>query len=60
MYIASYANDGIVVVSPDGKTSKTILSNHDGIRNSSGLDIYSETGMIIVITGNNPHQTVFF
>lgn len=59
VYIASYANDNIVLLPPDGKTSYTILTYHDGIRNPSRIDIYSEAGMMIVITGNNPHQTGF-
>ncbi|CAG2254039.1 unnamed protein product [Mytilus edulis] len=48
VYIASRGNNSIVVVSPDGKTSKTILSQADGIKNPWSIDINRETGMMIV------------
>ncbi|CAG2255683.1 unnamed protein product [Mytilus edulis] len=48
VYIASRGNNSIVVVSPDGKTSKTILSEADGIKNPYAIDINRETGVMIV------------
>ncbi|CAG2201343.1 unnamed protein product [Mytilus edulis] len=36
VYIASRGNNSIVVVSPDGKTCKTILSDYDGIKHPYG------------------------
>ncbi|VDI18245.1 Hypothetical predicted protein [Mytilus galloprovincialis] len=48
VYIASSGNNRIVVVSPDGKTCKTILSEADGIKNPLAIDINRETGMLIV------------
>ncbi|CAC5358182.1 unnamed protein product [Mytilus coruscus] len=48
VYIASHENNNIVVVSPDGKTCKTILSEADGIINPVHIDIHRETGMMIV------------
>ncbi|XP_052097543.1 uncharacterized protein LOC127732533 [Mytilus californianus] len=50
VYIASYKNSSIVVVSPDGKTCKTILSEADGIEYPQGIDINKETGMMTVPT----------
>ncbi|XP_076100178.1 uncharacterized protein LOC143069433 [Mytilus galloprovincialis] len=47
VYIAC-GNNSIVVVSPDGKTSKTILSEADGIKYPWAIDINRETGMMIV------------
>ncbi|XP_071160747.1 E3 ubiquitin-protein ligase TRIM71-like [Mytilus edulis] len=48
VYTCSYTNNRIVVVSPDGKTCKTILSGNDGIESSPYIDINRETGMMIV------------
>ncbi|VDI29552.1 Hypothetical predicted protein [Mytilus galloprovincialis] len=48
VYIASRKNNRIVVVSPDGKTCKTILSDVDGINYPVYIDINRETGMMIV------------
>ncbi|XP_076099800.1 uncharacterized protein LOC143069178 [Mytilus galloprovincialis] len=48
VYIASSVNNSIVVVSPDGKTSKTILSDADGIKQPYAIDINRETGLMIV------------
>ncbi|CAC5358045.1 unnamed protein product [Mytilus coruscus] len=48
VYITSRGNNSIVVVSPDGKTSKTILSEADGIKNPYAIDINRETGMMMV------------
>ncbi|CAC5358048.1 unnamed protein product [Mytilus coruscus] len=48
VYIASNGNNSIVVVSPDGKTCKTILSEDDGIKDPWAIDINRETGMMIV------------
>ncbi|CAG2249913.1 unnamed protein product [Mytilus edulis] len=48
VYIASSKNNRIVVVSPDGKTCKTILSEADGIKDPLTIDINKETGMMIV------------
>ncbi|CAG2225727.1 unnamed protein product [Mytilus edulis] len=50
VYIVSYGNNSIVVVSPDGKTCKTILSRDDGIKYPWAIDINRETGMMIVST----------
>ncbi|VDI60941.1 Hypothetical predicted protein [Mytilus galloprovincialis] len=48
VYIASRKNNRIVVVSPDGKTCKTILSEADGINYPVHIDINRETGIMIV------------
>ncbi|XP_063426860.1 uncharacterized protein LOC134710431 [Mytilus trossulus] len=48
VYIASGGNSSIVVVSLDGKTCKTILSEDDGIKYPLAIDINRETGMMIV------------
>ncbi|CAG2230100.1 unnamed protein product [Mytilus edulis] len=48
VYIASYGNNSIVVVSPDGKICKTILSEADGIKQPYAIDINRETGVMIV------------
>ncbi|XP_071161527.1 uncharacterized protein [Mytilus edulis] len=67
VYIVSSENYNIVVVSPDGKTCKTILSETDGIIDPWAIDINRETGMMIVssqISDNNDdsgatYQTAF-
>lgn len=41
-------NNSIVVVSPDGQTCKTILSESDGIKSPWGININRETGIMIV------------
>ncbi|XP_052097533.1 uncharacterized protein LOC127732530 isoform X7 [Mytilus californianus] len=48
VYIASEENNSVVVVSSDGKTCKTILSEADGIKRPYGIDINKETGTMIV------------
>ncbi|CAG2201337.1 unnamed protein product [Mytilus edulis] len=48
VYIVSRGNNSIVVVSPDGKISKTILSKADGINKPCTIDINRETGMMIL------------
>ncbi|CAC5397513.1 unnamed protein product [Mytilus coruscus] len=48
VYIVSSKNGSIVVVSPDGKTCKTILSEADGIKHPYGIDINKKTEMVIV------------
>lgn len=37
-----------MVVSPDGKNCKTILSEDNGIKSPKGIDINIETGTMIV------------
>ncbi|CAC5370714.1 unnamed protein product [Mytilus coruscus] len=62
VYIASHRNDVIVVVSPDGKTSKIIQSNADGIINPTGTDINTDKGMMIVscqISNDDAYILVF-
>ncbi|VDI37674.1 Hypothetical predicted protein, partial [Mytilus galloprovincialis] len=48
VYIISRGIDSIVVVSPDGKTCKTILSEADGINFPVAIDIHREKGMMIM------------
>ncbi|CAC5374056.1 unnamed protein product [Mytilus coruscus] len=48
VYIASYGNNRIMVVSPDGKSCKTLLSEADGIQCPYGIDINRETGLMMV------------
>ncbi|VDI49872.1 Hypothetical predicted protein [Mytilus galloprovincialis] len=48
VYIDSDGNNSVVVVSSDGKTCKTILSEADGIEEPYGIDINKDTGMMIV------------
>ncbi|CAC5355935.1 unnamed protein product [Mytilus coruscus] len=53
IYVAFLGNNKIVVVSPDGKTSKTLLSKPDGIINPNGIDINRDTRMMIVSSKMN-------
>ncbi|CAG2236801.1 clpB [Mytilus edulis] len=48
VYVVSKYNNRVVVVSPDGKTCKTILSEADGIKSLIAIDIDRESGMMIV------------
>ncbi|XP_052106592.1 uncharacterized protein LOC127739062 [Mytilus californianus] len=48
VYIVSNHNSSIVVVSPDGKTCKTILSKTDGVKSPYAIDINREKGLMIV------------
>ncbi|VDI61562.1 Hypothetical predicted protein [Mytilus galloprovincialis] len=48
VHIASCRNNSIVVLSPDGKTCKTILSEDDGIKSPWGIDINKEKGLMVV------------
>ncbi|XP_071162050.1 uncharacterized protein [Mytilus edulis] len=48
VYVASAGNNSIVVVSPDGKVCKTILSDADEIKDPYAIDINRETGLMIV------------
>ncbi|CAC5391101.1 unnamed protein product [Mytilus coruscus] len=62
VFIASYENNKIVVVSPDGKASKTIVSEADGIKSPVAIDINRETEMMIVssdISDDSCDQTAF-
>ncbi|CAG2214487.1 unnamed protein product [Mytilus edulis] len=62
VYIASSKNNSVVVVSPDGKICKTILSETDGIKRPYGIDINKETGIMIVSTNiseNTDYETAF-
>ncbi|VDI09189.1 Hypothetical predicted protein [Mytilus galloprovincialis] len=47
VYVVSNYNR-VVVVSPDGKTCKTILSEADGIKSLYAIDIDRESGIMIV------------
>ncbi|CAG2214488.1 unnamed protein product [Mytilus edulis] len=61
IYIASHGNNSIVVVSPDGKTCKTILSEADGIKRPWAIHINKDTEMMIVSSHimNNRNYTDF-
>ncbi|VDI38582.1 Hypothetical predicted protein [Mytilus galloprovincialis] len=48
VYVVSQNKDRVVVVSPDGKTCKTILSEADGIKYPHAIDIDRESGIMIV------------
>ncbi|CAG2236804.1 unnamed protein product [Mytilus edulis] len=48
VYVVSMSNNRVVVVSPDGKTCKTILSEADGIISPYAIDIDRETGIMLV------------
>ncbi|XP_063411933.1 uncharacterized protein LOC134694801 [Mytilus trossulus] len=48
VYVVSWENNRVVVVSPDGKTCKTILSEADGIKDPWAIDIDRESGIMIV------------
>ncbi|CAG2219797.1 unnamed protein product [Mytilus edulis] len=61
VYIAG-GNNSIVVVSPDGKNCKTILSKADGIKDPFAIDINREIGMMIVsrkISDDSEHDTAY-
>ncbi|CAG2230306.1 unnamed protein product [Mytilus edulis] len=47
VYVVSMSNS-VVVVSPDGKTCKTILSEADGIKSLLAIDIDKESELMIV------------
>ncbi|XP_071161843.1 E3 ubiquitin-protein ligase TRIM71-like [Mytilus edulis] len=53
IYIASTENNSVMVVSPDGKTSKTILSESDGIKDPIAIDINRETGTMLISSRMN-------
>ncbi|CAG2232755.1 unnamed protein product [Mytilus edulis] len=48
VYVVSMSNNRVVVVSPDGKTCKTILSRADGMNTLYAIDIDRELGIMIV------------
>ncbi|CAC5355934.1 unnamed protein product [Mytilus coruscus] len=48
VYVASLGTNKIVVVSPDGKTSKTILSEANSIFIPVGIDINRDRGIMVV------------
>ncbi|VDI43576.1 Hypothetical predicted protein [Mytilus galloprovincialis] len=48
VYVVSQNNNRVVVVSPDGKTCKTILSEADRIKSLYAIDIDRESGIMIV------------
>ncbi|XP_063426830.1 uncharacterized protein LOC134710405 [Mytilus trossulus] len=50
IYIACNRSNSIEVVSPVGKTSRTILSESDGIKCPVGINIDRESGLMIVST----------
>ncbi|CAG2186868.1 unnamed protein product [Mytilus edulis] len=50
VYVACNRNNIIEVVSPVGKTSRTILSESDGIKCPVGINIDRESGLMIVST----------
>ncbi|XP_063426841.1 uncharacterized protein LOC134710416 [Mytilus trossulus] len=58
VYIASNGNNSIMVVSPDGKTCKKILSEADGIKDPWQIDINRETGMMIVSSRMSDNDSV--
>ncbi|CAC5369892.1 unnamed protein product [Mytilus coruscus] len=62
VYIASRRNNSIVVVSPDGKTCKTILSEADGIKSPHAIDINREIGMMLVsiVISNNYNSALIY
>ncbi|CAG2202946.1 unnamed protein product [Mytilus edulis] len=61
----SKSNNRVVVVSPDGKTCKTILSEADGIKSLYAIDIDRESGIMIVSSkirvdnDNSEYETAF-
>ncbi|XP_052097532.1 uncharacterized protein LOC127732530 isoform X6 [Mytilus californianus] len=63
VYIVSSRNNSVVVVSPDGKTCKTILSEADGIECPYQIDINKETRIMIVSSqvreDSRNHDTAF-
>ncbi|CAC5374118.1 unnamed protein product [Mytilus coruscus] len=59
VYIACKEENCIVVVSPDGKTCKTILSEDDGIVDPYAIDINRETGTMIVSSDDSLCETIY-
>ncbi|CAG2214491.1 unnamed protein product [Mytilus edulis] len=59
VYIASDGNNNGLVVSPDGKTCKTILSEADGIKSPCGINISKDTGMMIVSSEISEDRTFY-
>ncbi|XP_063426842.1 uncharacterized protein LOC134710417 [Mytilus trossulus] len=58
VYIASNGNNSIVVVSPDGRTCKRILSGSDGIKDPWQININRETGIMIVSSRKSDDDSV--
>ncbi|CAG2254037.1 unnamed protein product [Mytilus edulis] len=58
VYIASNGNNSIMVVSPDGRTCKRILSGSDGIKDPWQIDINRETGIMIVSSRKSDDDSV--
>ncbi|XP_063412546.1 uncharacterized protein LOC134695257 [Mytilus trossulus] len=50
VYVVSQYNNRVVVVSPDGKTCKTILSEADGMNDPRAIDIDRESDIMIVFS----------
>ncbi|CAC5421855.1 unnamed protein product [Mytilus coruscus] len=50
LYVASCGNDSIVVVSPDGKTCQTILTEADEILQPYAIDINRQTDIMMIST----------
>ncbi|CAG2232739.1 unnamed protein product [Mytilus edulis] len=48
VYVVSMPNNSVVVVAPDGKTCKTILSKADRIKAPQAIDINRESGIMIL------------
>lgn len=48
VYWVSRGNNSIVIISADGKSHTTILSESDGIKDPFAIDINRETGMMVV------------
>ncbi|VDI18269.1 Hypothetical predicted protein [Mytilus galloprovincialis] len=65
IYIACNRNNSIEVASSVGKTSRTILSESDGIKCPVGINIDRESGLMIVSTmiindrDNRTYRTAF-
>ncbi|XP_071149491.1 protein wech-like [Mytilus edulis] len=62
VYVVSWNNNRVVVVSPDGKTCKTILSEADGISTPWAIDINRESGIVIVsskISSDNDYSKLY-
>ncbi|CAG2225934.1 unnamed protein product [Mytilus edulis] len=59
IYVACKGNDKIVVLSEDGKTSKTILSKVDGIVNPLAINIDKTSSTLLVTNASNGKAYLF-
>lgn len=53
LYVAGTKSHNVVVISPDGKHCRTILSERDGLRNPRALHFEQKTNKLLVVNERN-------